>query len=90
MILDIVCFRNKKMKCYTTPQFTQDKLDNLEVNYTRSFIAAGAAQIEKYKSLALYHFGTFDDETGTYNLLEEPELLFDCDDIIASLPGQEA
>lgn len=85
MILDVLAFRNKKMKCYTTPIFTQDKLENLEVNHFRSLIAGGPAAIEKYKSLALYHLGTFDDESGEFKL-KEPELLFDCDDLIAQLP----
>ena len=36
MILDIMAFRNKKMKCYTNPYFIQEKLDNQEVNMMRA------------------------------------------------------
>lgn len=88
MILDVIAFRNKMMKSYTNPIFTQDKLENLEVNMSRSLILGGKETIAKYKNLVLYHFGTFDDETGKYTLFDQPEMLFDCDDLIAAI--QEA
>lgn len=86
MILDIFAFRNKKMKAFTNPWFSQDKLENMEVNLSRSIILGGPDMVAKYKNLVLYHFGTFDDEKGKYILLDEPELVCDCDDIIAQLP----
>lgn len=85
MILDVIAVRNKKMKCYANPTFSQEQLKNLEVNMTRSLITS-AEMRERYKNTAVYYFGTFDDESGKYDLKEEPEFLFDCDDIIASLP----
>lgn len=88
MILDIICYRNKKMKCYTNPIFTQEKLENLERNTFRALIHGGEAAVSKVKNLALYHFGTFDDEAGKYDLFETPVLLFDCDDLISQLPTE--
>lgn len=88
MILDVVAFKNKKLKCWTNPIFTQEKLENLETNYYRAIGTGGPVAKEKMKGLALYHFGTFDDVKGKYELLEEPEYLFDCDDIISSLPEE--
>lgn len=88
MILDVLAFRNKKMKCYTQPFYTQDKLENQEINMSRVLVTSEEARL-KYKSLALYHFGTFDDEKGIYNLLKEPELLFDCDDLIAGISEEK-
>lgn len=88
MILDIICVRNKRMKCFANPTFTQEKLENLETNMTRSIISSEQVRL-KYKNCALYHFGTFNDETGKYDLKKEPELLFDCDDIIAAVPKEE-
>lgn len=85
MILDIIVIRNKMMKCYANPTYIQEKLDNLQENMTRSLISSEQVRL-KYKGCALYHFGTFDDVTGKYNLKAEPELLFDCDDIIAAIP----
>ena len=86
MILDVLAFRNKKLKCYTQPFYSQEKLENLETNLSRSIYTGGQTMILKYKNLVLYKFGTFDDQTGKYDLLEEPELITDCDDVIASLP----
>lgn len=88
MILEVMAFRNKKMKCYANPFFSQDKLDNAEVSISRAIISGGESAKAKYNHLALYHFGTFDDVTGKYDLLKEPELLCDCDDIIAAIPEE--
>lgn len=86
MILEVFAFRNKRMKSYTNPWFSQDKIENMEVNMSRSLILGGPDMVKKYKNLVLYHFGTFDDETGKYDLLEQPEMIFDCDDLIAQIP----
>lgn len=89
MILDIICYRNKKMKCWTNPIFTQEKLENIEKNTYRSLMIGGDQAVAKMKNLAMYHFGTFDDELGKYDLLKDPELLFDCDDLISQLPDEK-
>lgn len=86
MILDVYAFRNKALKCYANPYFSQEKKENVDQNLARSIFAAGPAGKEKYKNLALYYFGTFDDTLGKYDLLREPELVVDCDDIIATIP----
>lgn len=88
MILEVFAFRNKRMKCYANPYFSQEKLDNIETNLGRSIVMGGPEMQKKYKSLALYHFGTFDDCSGKYDLLAEPELIVDCDDIIAQIPEE--
>lgn len=86
MILDVLAFRNKKLKCYTQPFFSQEKEENIEQNMARALFTGGESMILKYKNLVLYKFGTFDDNAGKYDLLDEPVMLFDCDDIIASIP----
>lgn len=89
MILDVFAFRNKRLKCYANPYFAQDKIENVEVNLTRTIAMGGDSAKAKYAHLALYHFGTFDDVSGEYNLLSQAELVCDCDDIIAGLPEGE-
>lgn len=86
MILDIYSFRNKKLKCYANPFFSQEKKENMEVNMGRSLLAGGPEMRLKYKNLSLYYFGKFDDDSGKYDLLDTPELIFDCDDLIAQIP----
>lgn len=87
MILDVLAFRNKKMKCYTNPFFVQEKLENQEINMMR-YLQENEGGKLKYKNLVLYHFGTFDDVSGKYDLFKEPEMLYDCDDLIAQLPEE--
>lgn len=86
MILDIYAFRNKKLKCYANPYFSQDKKENVETNMSRSLLSGGPEMRLKYKNLSLYYFGKFDDDSGKYDLLETPELILDCDDLIAQMP----
>lgn len=87
MILSVLAFRNKKMQCFTNPFYSQEKLENMETNFGRAMVQ-DRSLVAKYKNLALYNFGTFDDKTGLYELKKEPELMFDCDDIIAVLPEE--
>lgn len=88
MILDIIAYRNKVLKCYANPIFTQEKLEVMEQNMTRALIM-NPGKKEQFAHTALYHFGTFNDETGKYDLLKEPELIYDVDDILAVLPKEE-
>ena len=90
MILDVLAFKNKKLKCFTNPFYSQEKLEYIETNMARSIMLGGESMVTKYKNLVLYHFGTFDDQTGKYDLKAEPDMLFDCDDIIASIPEAQA
>ena len=89
MILDVLAYRNKKLKSYANPVYVEAKLETIEVSITRAIVSGGEEALKKFKNLALYHFGTFDDQTGKYDLFKEPELICDCDDIIASIPESE-
>lgn len=86
MILDVLSFRDKKITCWSNPFFTQDKVENIATSLQRTIILGGEEVKKKYEKKALYRFGTFDDVSGKYDLLESPELIVDCDDIIASIP----
>lgn len=88
MILDILCIRNKGIGCYSNPWFTQAKLETEQEGLARTLAFNSDARV-KYKKCALYHFGTFDDVTGKYDLLAEPKLLLDCDDVIAQIPEEK-
>lgn len=88
MILDVLCVRNKVMGAYANPYFTQEKLENLEENFSRSLLTSEQVR-QKYAHCAIYHLGTFDDKSGKFIIHDEPTLLLDCDDVIASLPKGE-
>ena len=79
MILNVLIFRNKKIECYTTPQFDDHEPEKAALQLARSLkLNVGKAEIEQFKNLELYDFGTFDDSTGKLDLLDEPRLLLDC------------
>ena len=88
MILEILCYRNKGIGAYTQPWHSQSSLDNEVEGLTRSLFMSSEART-KLKKMVLYHLGTFDDKTGKYDLLSEPELLLDCDDVIAQVPEEK-
>lgn len=82
MILDVLCYRNKKIKCYANPVYSNTKPEHLKTSVIRQILGG---QLEEHRHLALYNLGTFDDELGKFDLKSEPELLFDCDDLIDTL-----
>lgn len=87
MKLDILCIKNKGMGCWSQPWFVQSKLENEAEGLARSLTFSKDAR-EKYKKCALYHLGTFDDVACKYDLLKEPALLLDCDDIVSQIPEE--
>ena len=79
MILNVLIFKNKKIECFTTPQFDDHEPEKAALQLARSLkLNEGKKEIEIYKNLVLYYFGTFDDSTGKLDLLDEPKLLLDC------------
>lgn len=87
MILDVLAYKNKAAGMFANPFYSQEKLENAEVNMSRALIINGPELQAKYKHLALYKLGTFDDVKGTFDVLKEPEFIFDCDDIIDGIKG---
>lgn len=79
MILNVLIFRNKKIECFTTPQFDDHEPEKAALQLARSLkLNEGKDEINQFKNLELYFFGTFDDSTGKLILLDEPKLLLDC------------
>ena len=79
MILNVLIFKNKKIDCFTTPQFDDHEPEKAALQLARSLkLNEGKEEISHFKNLDLYFFGTFDDSTGKLVLLDEPKLLLDC------------
>lgn len=79
MILNIILFKNVKIDCFTQPQFTDIVPETAAIELARSLkLNEGKDEIKKFKNLKMYTFGTFDDSTGNFVLLEEPKELLDC------------
>ena len=79
MILNIILFKNVKIDCFTTPQFTDIDAEKAALQLARSLkLNEGKEEINKFKHLEMYYFGTFEDSTGKIELLSEPKRLLDC------------
>lgn len=79
MILNVIIFKNKKIDAFTVPQFDDHEPEKSALQLARSLkLNEGKSEINTFKNLEMYYFGTFDDNTGKLDLLSEPKLLLDC------------
>lgn len=84
MILNIIVFFNKRIECFTTPNFDDHSPKDAAVQLERSLKLNLDKEdiIRSYKFLDMYHFGTFEDSTGKIDLLEKPVKLLDCSKLL--------
>lgn len=81
MILNILIFKNLKIKAFTTPQFDDhDPKDAAEQLRRALIVEKDVTKVNPYKNLELYCVGSFNDLTGELTVIE-PELLLDCAEI---------
>lgn len=79
MILNVIIFKNKRIDAFTVPQFDDHEPEKSALQLARSLkLNEGKPEINTFKYLEMYYFGTFDDQTGKLELLSEPKLLLDC------------
>lgn len=83
MRLTVICFKNKAIGAYTTPQFDDHDKEVISKTLARAIAVGEQEKIINYKYLSLYLLGYFDDETGIFDAVV-PELLLDCDDLLAA------
>lgn len=82
MILNILIFKNLKIKAFTTPQFDDhDPKDAAEQLRRALIVEKDVTKVNPYKNLELYCVGSFDDLTGELTV-NEPEFLLSCADVV--------
>lgn len=82
MILNVLIFRNKKIGCFTQPQFSDVEPEKAAVQLARSLkLTEDDAIAKKYQDLELFDIGTFDDEKGVCDW-HQPKLLLVCADAL--------
>lgn len=87
MKLNILMFYNKKIECFTQPVFDDHEVDVSAQQLSRSLtIEKDVEKVNPYKNLKLYHLGKFDDQTGKIDLLEKPQMILDCSEIVEKRP----
>lgn len=77
MILNIICFKNEKIKAFTQPQFIDVDPEKAALQLCRS-IQLNADKASPYQNLTMWYLGSFDDETGIISQIDEMKFLCDC------------
>ena len=84
MILNIYAFKDNGLGCFTQPFYNDVPIENLEVGVTRAIVGADVSKRSSYKHKVLYKIGVFDDTNGKIESVS-PELVLDCDEVLARL-----
>lgn len=78
----IYCVRDKKLGAYDSPHYANDDSEHMAEGIARELKRIEAKDIAKASDMALYYLGQFDDITGKFDLLAEPEKLIDYEDYV--------
>lgn len=88
MILNIVMYRNIVINAFTTPTFTDIEPKKAAQQIERSIqLAADNGEVQKilpYRNLEMCELGTFDDQTGKFEI-HEPVTILDCTSVVRPL-----
>lgn len=76
-------YRDKKLKCFDAPIVTTEAPDQYAAHVQRTLIKAKPLDQTFAVDKALYFFGTFDDESGKFEICE-PTKILDCEDFLPS------
>lgn len=82
MKLTIFAYKDNALGCYTTPFFDDRSIENVGVGVTRAILKSDKKSTMKHK--VLYKIGTYDDVSGIICSCD-PELIVDCDEVLASV-----
>lgn len=75
---NIYSFRERMTGSFTIPEFRFESPDDYAKGLNRFIIVNTADAFNKhYNELELYHLGTFDDETATFELFPAPVMVAD-------------
>lgn len=77
MILNVVVFKNMEINAFTNPQFIDIEPAKAALQLARSMKVA-PEKATQFQNLTMWNLGEFDDESGRFDLLDEPYLLLDC------------
>lgn len=82
MELYVYCYRDKKLEAYDKPFYELNEPEKQSKLIARSCLLIRPEEKARAADQALYYFGTFDDETGKFDLKQEAEKLLDLEDYI--------
>lgn len=77
---------DQKAEFFNKPMLSEIEPEGFAVNITRSIkLCRDPKQLSAIADCKLMFLGTFEDNDGSFELLEKPELLVECDKLIESL-----
>lgn len=82
MVLHVYCYRDKKLEAYDKPFYELNEPEKQSKLIARSCLLIRPEEKARAADQALYYFGTFDDETGKFDLKKEPAKLLDLESCI--------
>lgn len=82
MKLYIYSVRDKKLGAFDSPHFAHDDSEHMSESIARELKRIKPEEISRAADCALYYMGTFDDISGKFELLAEPEKLIDYEDYV--------
>lgn len=84
MEMSVYSFKNKFLGVFSQPFYVEVGPENYSASMTRSILTSDdSKKTAKIAGCQLYYLGKFDDEKGLFDLLGDPKVLIDCDDVIA-------
>lgn len=87
IVYNIFVYKDKKLQTFSKPVFTDQQKEAYIRGAARAAVKATGADLAYCKDQALYFQGTYNDETGKYDLLGDPEKCFDLEDYLANGKG---
>lgn len=78
----IYCVRDKKLGAYDSPHYSNDDAEHMSEGIARELKRIKPEDISRAADCALYYMGKFDDISGKFELLDEPEKLIDYEDYV--------
>ena len=82
MKLYVYSVRDKKLGAYGAPRFANDDSEHMSEGVARDLKRIKPEQIDEAADCALYYLGKFDDISGKFELLDQPEKLIDYEDYV--------
>ena len=78
----IYILRDKKLGAYDNPILRVDDVEHVVESYVRALKVCSPEEAVRARDMTLNYFGTFDDVTGKFDLLDHEEKLLDFEDYI--------
>lgn len=82
MKLYVYSLRDKKLQSFEAPVFKDDEPERCKEKSARGLRLVGEEDKARARDMALYYLGTFDDESGKFELLDHEEKLLDYEDYL--------